>query len=128
MRRFITIILLFVSAFSIASAITYYSEDETKSKIDIYLDQNFGALKEHRSLSNYIIEGYVLSISNQVEVFASNIGEAEVYIVNSLNQIVDYTIVNTDTPSRAYLSTNGAGNYQLIIISETCYAVGQFTL
>jgi hypothetical protein len=53
---------------------------------------------------------------------------AEVYVVDSNNQIVDYDSVNTVIPSTVYLSTNGPATYCLIIISDNCYAEGYFTI
>lgn len=65
-----------------------------------------------------------------MEVSLYNIGEAEVYIINSQRQVVNSNIVKTDTYNVVNFNVDGitSGIYYLIIISEKCYAEGQFTL
>lgn len=102
--------------------------DDAKSRIETVIKIVTGGLDVDRSISFYTIEAFVFPATGIVEVNLSDIGMAEVYVVDSNNQIVDYDSVNTDIPSTVYLSTNGPGTYYLIIISDNCYAEGYFTI
>ena len=124
--------ILFAIAMLAISTFTMFgmsntNSDEEKKRIDTDIEIGKGGFYE-RTTAYSELEAYLLPRTGEVEVNLLGIGLSEVYIIDPTGQIVDYTSVNTDMPSTIYLSTNGAGNYQLIIISETCYAVGQFTL
>ena len=81
----------------------------------------------HLSMSSGISEGSV----NSANIIANELNQEyknKVYIIDSSNQLVDYTSINTDIVPTSYLSTNGPGSYYLVIVSDTCYAEGYFTL
>lgn len=102
--------------------------DDAKSRIETEIKISTGGLDVDRSISLYTIEAFLFPATGIVEVNLSDIGMAEVYVVDSNNQIVDYDSVNTDIPSSVYLSTNGSGNYYVVIVSATHYAEGAFAI
>lgn len=102
--------------------------DDAKSRIETVIKIVTGGLDVDRSISFYTIEAFVFPATGIVEVNLSDIGMADVYVVDSNNQIVDYDSVNTDIPSSVYLSTNGSGNYYVVIVSATHYAEGAFAI
>ena len=82
-----------------------------------------------RSLDCPIIEAVLHSSMQQVEVTLYNIGDAEVYIVNSQNQIISNTTVQTEIPTTLNLNvTGGQGTYYIVIMSDDWYAEGMFKL
>ena len=128
MKKFyFTIVMLALSICSVSGMPNRLS-DEAKSRIDTVIKIVTGGLDVDRSINFYTIEAFVFPATGIVEVNLSDIGMAEVYVVDSNNQIVDYDSVNTDIPSSVYLSTNGSGNYYVIIASATHYAEGAFAI
>ena len=128
MKKFyFTIVMLALSICSVSGMPNRLS-DEAKSRIETVIKIVTGGLDVDRSINFYTIEAFVFPATGIVEVNLSDIGMAEVYVVDSNNQIVDYDSVNTDIPSSVYLSTNGSGNYYVIIASATHYAEGAFAI
>lgn len=128
MKKFyFTIVMLALSICSVSGMPNRLSDD-AKSRIETVIKIVTGGLDVDRSISLYTIEAFIFPATGIVEVNLSDIGMAEVYVVDSNNQIVDYDSVNTVIPSTVYLSTNGPGTYCLIIISDNCYAEGYFTI
>lgn len=128
MKKFyFTIVMLALSICSV-SGMSNRLSDDAKSRIETVIKIVTGGLDVDRSISLYTIEAFIFPATGIVEVNLSDIGMAEVYVVDSNNQIVDYDSVNTVIPSTVYLSTNGPGTYCLIIISDNCYAEGYFTI
>lgn len=103
------------------------NSEEEKERIETVKKVFTGGLIP-RSMDSYVIDAYLFLKTGEVEVSLFNTGESEVYIIDSTGQTVDYTSVITDIPSTIYLSTNGPGSYYLVIVSDTCYAEGYFTL
>ena len=128
MKKFyFTIVMLALSICSVSGMPNRLSDD-AKSRIETVIKIVTGGLDVDRSINFYTIEAFVFPATGIVEVNLSNIGMAEVYVVDSNNQIVDYDSVNTDISSSVYLSTNGSGNYYVIIASATHYAEGAFAI
>ena len=128
MKKFyFTIVMLALSICSVSGMPNRLSDD-AKSRIETVIKIVTGGLDVDRSISFYTIEAFVFPATGIVEVNLSDIGMAEVYVVDSNNQIVDYDYVNTDIPSSVYLSTNGSGDYYVIIASATHYAEGAFAI
>ena len=128
MKKFyFTIVMLALSICSVSGMPNRLSDD-AKSRIETVIKIVTGGLDVDRSISFYTIEAFVFPATGIVEVNLSDIGMAEVYVVDSNNQIVDYDSVNTDIPSSVYLSTNGSGDYYVIIASATHYAEGAFAI
>ena len=126
-KIYFTIVMLALSICSVSGMPNRLSDD-AKSRIETVIKIVTGGLDVDRSISLYTIEAFIFPATGIVEVNLSDIGMAEVYVVDSNNQIVDYDSVNTDIPSSVYLSTNGSGNYYVIIASATHYAEGAFAI
>lgn len=124
--------ILFAIAMLVVSTFTMFgisnmSSDEEKKRIDTDIQIGKGGLYG-RTMDSYELDAYLFLRTGEVEVNLFNVGASEVYIVDSTGRTIDYTYVNTDIPSTIYLSTNGPGSYYLVIVSDTCYAEGYFTL
>lgn len=104
------------------------NSEEEKTRIETVTQFTTGQMPFERSQDSHMLNAYLLHRTEEVEVNLYNIGAADIYIIDSNSQTVDYTSVITDIPSTIYLSTNGPGSYYLVIMSDTCYAEGQFTL
>ena len=116
--------MLAISTFAMFGTSVRNSE-EVKTRIETVV---FGKGNDLvRSPIPYELGAYLITRTGEVEVNLWGLGLSEVYIIDSTGQTVDYTSVITDIPSTIYLSTNGPGNYYLVVVSETCYAEGQFT-
>lgn len=111
----------------IMSGMSNTNSDKEKERIDTDIQIGKGGLYG-RTMDSYELDAYLFLRTGEVEVNLFNVGETEIYIVDSTGRTIDYTYVNTDIPSTIYLSTNGPGSYYLVIVSDTCYAEGYFTL
>lgn len=129
MKKFVVLMMLVAFA-NISKVIASEKKDSSEpKKIEIHKN-DFTSPEYERSLDYFTIEAVLYSENNLVEVSLYNIGDAEVYIINSQNQVINSSIVKTDTYNIVNLNVDGttSGIYYLIIISEKCYAEGQFTL
>ena len=127
MKKIIAAISMLAISTVIMFGMSNTNSDQEKKRIETEKQIFTGGLIP-RSTDSYVIDAYLLLRTGDVEISLSNIGESEVYVLDSTGQIVDYSSVNTDVPSTLYLSTNGSGSYYLVIVSDTCYAEGYFTL
>ena len=110
------------------SGMSLRDSDDAKQRIETETNIYLGDTGILRSPYYYELDAYLFLRTGEVEVNLFNVGESEVYIVDSTGRTIDYTFINTDVPATLYLSTNGPGNYYLVIVSDTCYAEGYFTL
>ena len=102
------------------------SSDSEVLEIDA---KNLNKNEVERSLDCPIIEAVLHSSMQQVEVTLYNIGDAEVYIVNSQNQIICNRTVQTEILTTVNLNvTGGQGTYYIVIMSDDWYAEGKFKL
>lgn len=108
---------------------TYAISDNTRTKtrIEIETRHTTSDMPIDRSVHSATVTAYLFPATGIVEVQLFNVGVSDIYIVDSYNNIVDYDSASTD-PSTVYLSINKAGLYYLIIISDTVYAEGSFSL
>ncbi len=125
MKKLIVLMTLLIATNLVAVERT----DSTESK-RIEMDRkNLSTNEVERSIDSSIIEAVYYSDLKQVQVSLFNIGEAEIYIVNSQNQVINSVTVDTNLYNVTDLNVYGAsGTYYLIVISERCYAEGEFTL
>lgn len=127
MKKIIALMMLFSITF-INRAIA----DGTDSSDSEVLEMDSKGLNKNeveRSLDCPIIEAVLHSSIQQVEVILYNIGDAEVYIVNSQDQIISNTTAQTDIPTTVNLNvTGGQGTYYVVIMSDDWYAEGKFKL
>ena len=127
MKKILFAIAMLAVSAVIMSGMSNPNSDKEKERIETVKKVVTGGLIP-RSIDSHVIDAYLLHRTGEVEVSLFNTGESEVYIIDSTGQTVDYTSVITDIPSTIYLSTNGPGSYYLVIVSDTCYAEGYFTL
>ena len=127
MKRFFYLTMLLIFSFGNAMGNNAIINEVTKTRIPID-HTTHDALKDHGRSAAHFMDAYLYTETGVVEVNISDMGITEVYIIDSSNQFVDYTSINTDIVPTSYLSTNGPGNYYLVIVSDTCYAEGYFTL
>lgn len=128
MKKIITTILMLAVSITSLVVMANESSEEVKTRIEILPGSVTDGLTYDRSLDLSSIDAFLFPRTGDVEIILYSIGRANVYLVDSFGQIVDYASTNTEIPSTIYLSTNGTGNYRLIIDSDTCYAEGYFTL
>lgn len=124
LKIWIVAVLAIIPAISNASS----GSDQEMTQIKIIRTETAPSTGIDRSLNTSDISAYIVNDTNEVKVNIWGIGEAEVYILDSQNQMLDYSLINSDFPSTIYLSTNGPGSYYLVIVSDTCYAEGYFSI
>lgn len=118
----------------LAVNISYVAADEKKnpseySKIEMDIINVSGSNEIERNINIPIISATLYSSTKEIEVTLCNIGEADVYIVDSQNQVINSTTVYTDFPTVVSLCVTGEeGKYYIIVMSDNFYAEGKFTL
>lgn len=102
------------------------SSEPTRIEIE---KKDFTNSEVERSIDNSIIEAVLYATDKQVEVTLYNIGEADVYVVNSRNQVISNANAHTDSPTIVNLNVlSGQVVCYIIVMSEKWYAEGKFTL
>ena len=121
----LAIAMLAISTFAMFGTSVRNSE-EVKTRIETVV---FGKGNDLvRSPVPYELEAYLITRTGEVEVNLFGLGFSEVYIIDSYGQTVDYSYVNTDTPTTEYLSTSGPAYYSVVIFTDTYYAEGHFMI
>lgn len=121
----LAIAMLAISTFAMFGTSVRNSE-EVKTRIETVV---FGKGNDLvRSPVLYELEAYLITRTGEVEVNLFGLGFSEVYIIDSYGQTVDYSYVNTDTPTTVYLSTSGPAYYSVVIFTDTYYAEGHFMI
>lgn len=85
-------------------------------------------MKVERSLPVYVeaVIDYDMQI---IEMTCYGLGQAEVYIVDSLGQIFSTRTINSDTdPSVVLEAPTAPRTYWLVIMSDTYYGEGEFSV
>ena len=127
MKKIIVLMMLFSITFINRVIADETNDSDESSIIELEIDKIKSDVE--RSLDFPIIEAVWHSNVKQVNFTLYNIGEAEVYIVNSQNQVISSTITQTDVPTIVNLNVNGGqGTYYIVVMSDNWYAEGQFTL
>lgn len=127
MKKIIVLMMLFSITFINRVIADETNDSDESSIIELEIDKIKSDVE--RSLDFPIIEAVWHSNVKQVNFTLYNIGEAEVYIVNSQNQVISSTITQTDVPTTVNLNVNsGQGTYYIVVMSDNWYAEGQFTL
>lgn len=127
MKKIIVLMMLFSITF--INRITADGTDSSDSEVLEMDAKGLNRNEVERSLDYPIIEAVWHPNVKQVDVTLYNIGEAEVYIVNSQNQVISSTITQTDVPTTVNLNVNGGqGTYYIVVMSDNWYAEGLFTL
>ena len=127
MKKIIALMMLFSITF--INRVTADGTDSSDSEVLEIDAKNLNKNEVERSLDCPIIEAVLHSSMQQVEVTLYNIGDAEVYIVNSQNQIICNRTVQTEILTTVNLNvTGGQGTYYIVIMSDDWYAEGKFKL
>ena len=127
MKKIIVLMMLFSITFINRVIADETNDSDESSIIELEIDKIKSDVE--RSLDFPIIEAVWHSNVKQVNLTLYNIGEAEVYIVNSQNQVISSTITQTDVPTTVNLNMNGGqGTYYIVVMSDNWYAEGLFTL
>ncbi len=127
MKKIIVLMMLFSITFINRVIADETNDSDESSIIELEIDKIKSDVE--RSLDFPIIEAVWHSNVKQVNFTLYNIGEAEVYIVNSQNQVISSTITQTDVPTTVNLNMNGGqGTYYIVVMSDNWYAEGLFTL
>lgn len=121
----LAIAMLAISTFAMFGTSVRNSE-EVKTRIETVVLGKGNDLV--RSPVPYELEAYLITRTGEVEVNLFGLGFSEVYIIDSYGQTVDYSYVNTDTPTTVYLSTSGPAYYSVVIFTDTYYAEGHFMI
>lgn len=128
---FILIMLLTASIVTNASNFTPSSvkiSESTPILVDFRKLNYPGSTDVERSLGAEIVEAYLCPSAGDLVVNLFGIGDATIYLIDRNNNIVDDRVLSTDTPSTIELSIDIPGYYSIIIISDSCYAEGDFLI
>ena len=121
----LAIAMLAISTFAMVGT-SVRNAEEVKTRIETVV---FGKGNDLvRSPVPYELEAYLITRTGEVEVNLFGLGFSEVYIIDSYGQTVDYSYVNTNTPTTVYLSTSGPAYYSVVIFTDTYYAEGHFMI
>ncbi len=123
MKKFFTLFVVLVASMGFCFAQQSSSSEKTFIEIDRrYV--NTGDQYE-RSLFMPNVEAYYYPVTGDVEFELYEIGEADVYIVDSSGNIVDETVVDTDVPITIFLDASScAGYFYVVVCSDFVYAEG----
>lgn len=124
MKKYLIIILCLFSWLNPSSASNVV--DDEKEKIDLSVKNKKNSNTNQRSI--LLIEAYFLTGKHIVEVSIDVHNLTEFFILDSNNVLIDYKRISPDNNSIINLSTNGPGDYLLIIESDDFYAEGMFTI
>lgn len=128
MRKIIVLMMLFSITFINRATADGTNNSSQYTKIEMIINKPLNNEYE-RSLDLPIIEAIWHFNIRQMEVTLYNIGDVEVYIVNSQNQVISSTTVPTDAPTTLHMNVaGGQGTYYIVVMSEEWYAEGEFTL
>ena len=128
MKKIIVLMVLFSITFINRATADGTNNSSQSTKIEMIINKPFNNEYE-RSFDLPIIEVIWYSNISQMEVTLFNIGDAEVYVVNSQNQVICSTTVPTDAPTTLHMNVaGGQGTYYIVVMSEEWYAEGQFNL
>ena len=117
------VLLLFVSLLSF-SAFTYAQEYEESEKKHLQMtNMEFG---EHDRSGFVMVDAYIVPNQNLVEVIAFGIGNTEIYVVDAMGRVVDYTTLDSITCYATLPLPEVPGNYNLIVFSPTYYGEASF--
>lgn len=127
-KMFATMMLLL--AINISYVAADEKKDSSRSRRFIEMDIiNLSNDEYERNINFPKIEATLYFNIDEIEITLYNIGDAEMYIVNSQNQVINSTTGQTDTPITVNMNViGGQGTYYIVVMSEKWYAEGRFTL
>ena len=123
MKRFLTIITMMFIGFTLWAD----NNEPQETRKEIYIVGE----KQHTDIMrdiSYNVSAYINYDSDLLELKCYGVGDAEVYIVDSENQVVDQMTVLDGTSTAFIPVPEVAGNYVLVIWSEKYCGEGMFTV
>lgn len=123
MKRFLTIITMMFIGFTLWAD----NNEPQESRKEILVVGSMQHTDIMRDIS-YNVRAYINSGSDMLELECYGIGDADVYIVDSVNQVVDQMLVLDGTSTAFIPVPTVAGNYVLVIWSEKYYGEGMFAV
>lgn len=122
MKRFLTIFAMLC----ISIALWADNGKTQESRKEIYVIRTLIQNKEIMRDISSSVKAYINYDAEVLEIECYGIGNADIYIVNSNNQVVDQMTV-FDGTSIAFIPVPEVdGNYVLVIWAETYYGEGEF--
>lgn len=125
MKRFFTLVLL-TTCVSISNAMNSTIADNAPVQMTVRKHSTSKNDYEYeRSLETYIVNVFYDTHNKEIECELYNIGVANVYIVDTLGNIIDEKHIDTDVPTFIYLSSSLCNrNFYIVVDSECVYAEG----
>lgn len=99
---------------------------ETREKITIREKRLSNTGKRDRNI--ILVDAYFLSEQSKIELYHDGIGDAEVYILDAMNQSLSQESVYADDFVDYISVPDTPGIYYLIISSDTYYGEATFTV
>lgn len=116
---------IFIVLLGLISTIANAENDKTKLTTQNEILSGIPDTEIFRDLT-YRVDAYLLSTENIIEINYHGIGDANVYIINSHNQIIEETILYEGSFCSIIEAPTTTGRYYLIICSDKYY--GEFVL
>jgi len=123
MKRFLTIFTMMFIGFTLWAD----NNEPLESRKEILVVGSTQHTEIMRDIS-YNVRAYINYDSELLELECYGIGDADIYIVDSNNQVIDQIIVFDGTPTSYIPMPEEHGNYVLVIWSEKYYGEGFFTI
>lgn len=121
--------ILFFTYLCLAFSVSANSDDNDKTKLTIRNESFMGINSEdvYRDLSYYVM-AELLPSRSLLKISHYGIGDAEVYLIDNNNQVIDQQII-FEGVYEDYIDLYGySGNYVLIISSYNYYGEIYFTI
>lgn len=123
MKRIVIVLLALMFGVSVMDA---NDSSETREKITIREKRLSNTGKRDRNI--ILVDAYFLSEQSKIELYHDGIGDAEVYILDAMNQSLSQESVYADDFVDYISVPDTPGIYYLIISSDTYYGEATFTV
>lgn len=125
MKRYFTLVLLTMCV-SISNAMNSTIADNAPVQMTVRKHTTSKNNYEfERSLETYIVNAFFDAHNKEIECELYNIGAADVYIIDTMGNIIDERHIDTDVPILLYLSSSFCnGGFYIVVDSECVYAEG----
>lgn len=122
MKRFLTIFTM------MCLALTLWADNgkTQESRKEIYVIRGLIQNKEIMRDISSSVKAYINYDAGMLELECYGIGDADIYIVDSKNQVVDQIMLLDGTPTAFIPMPEESGNYVLVIWSDKYYGEGEF--
>ena len=122
MRRFLTILTM------MCLSLTLWADNgkTQESRKEIYVIRTLIQNKEIMRDISSSVKAYINHDAGMLELECYGIGDADVYIIDSNNQVIDQIILFDGTPTAFLPIPEEPGNYVLVIWSDKYYGEGEF--